>query len=51
MPKEIIKKEVELYERLEGFIDEESRLDELRFAWIRLGKEYLREADQKDCVN
>ncbi|MBQ7669257.1 MAG: helix-turn-helix transcriptional regulator [Clostridia bacterium] len=49
--KEIIKKEIDIFESLEGFMDEESRLDRLRFAWIHLGKQYLRDGDFDDVIN
>ena len=49
--KEILKKDIEIFERLEGFTDEVTRLSQLRRAWIYLGKQYLRDGDFEDVVD
>ncbi len=49
--KEILNKEIEIFESLEGFIEEEARLNKLRFAWIALGQQYLRDGDFEDVIN
>ncbi len=49
--KEILKKDIEIFERLEGFTDEVTRLNQLRRAWIFLGKQYLRDGDFEDVID
>ncbi len=48
--KEIIKKEIGIFESLDGFMDEDARLNRLRFAWIHLGKQYLRDGDFEEVI-
>lgn len=49
--KEIIKKQVEILEHLEGFMNEDDRFKMMRLDTIHLAKQYLRDGDFEEVIN